>query len=127
FTCFTRLQASALAKRSCARLKSWQTGVKSTGKPAETGPFRSMGPWSPPCSAPVQPLHPSILVCRMEIAMSQTPRTLTIGTGSAAREIAILRRSGANPGLFWLGGFRSDMAGSKAEALDALGADKGLA
>ncbi|HWJ88765.1 MAG TPA: alpha/beta hydrolase [Pelagibacterium sp.] len=59
--------------------------------------------------------------------MSQTPRTLTVGTGSAAREIAILRRSGANPGLFWLGGFRSDMAGSKAEALDAFGADKGLA
>lgn len=59
--------------------------------------------------------------------MSQTPHTLTVGTGSDAREIAMLRRPGAAPGLVWLGGFRSDMAGSKAEALDALGADKGLA
>ena len=59
--------------------------------------------------------------------MSQTPSTLTVGTGSDAREIAMLRRPGAAPGLVWLGGFRSDMAGSKAEALDALGADKGLA
>src|SRR5690606_10325284 len=39
----------------------------------------------------------------------------------------ILRRPGTAPGLFWLGGFRSDMAGSKAEALDAFGDDKGLA
>ncbi len=25
---------------------------------------------------------------------------------------------GKNPGLFWLGGFKSDMKGTKAEALD---------
>lgn len=54
-------------------------------------------------------------------------RTLIVGSAAAAREIAILERKGAGPGLFWLGGFRSDMAGSKAEALDALGAEKGLA
>ena len=28
------------------------------------------------------------------------------------------QRAGASPGLFWLGGFKSDMRGSKAEALD---------
>lgn len=52
---------------------------------------------------------------------------IAVGTGSAAREIAVMRRTGAQPGLFWIGGFRSDMEGSKAQALDALGAEKGLA
>jgi len=52
---------------------------------------------------------------------------ITVGTGPDARQIAVEQRSGAAPGLFWLGGFRSDMAGSKAMALDALGAEHGLA
>ncbi len=43
---------------------------------------------------------------------------LEVSAGGEAREIAVLRREGATPGLFWLGGFRSDMAGTKAEALD---------
>jgi pimeloyl-ACP methyl ester carboxylesterase len=54
-------------------------------------------------------------------------RTLTVGEGPAAREIAILDRPGAAPGLFWLGGFRSDMTGSKATAVDAFAAAHGLA
>ena len=54
------------------------------------------------------------------------PRTMTIGEGKAARDIAVLERSGSAPGLFWLGGFRSDMMGSKAMALDALGAERGM-
>lgn len=52
---------------------------------------------------------------------------LTVGTGAAARPIAVEQRSGRAPGMFWLGGFRSDMAGSKAMALDALGAETGQA
>jgi len=56
-----------------------------------------------------------------------TRSTLTVGAGSEAREIAMETRTGGAPGLFWLGGFRSDMIGAKAMALDALGADKGLA
>jgi pimeloyl-ACP methyl ester carboxylesterase len=52
---------------------------------------------------------------------------LGVGNGPAAREIAILQRPGGSPGLFWLGGFRSDMLGSKATALDAYGARRGLA
>jgi pimeloyl-ACP methyl ester carboxylesterase len=52
---------------------------------------------------------------------------LTVGTGEAAREIAILARDGAAPGIFWLGGFRSDMEGTKAEALDAWAAGAGHA
>lgn len=51
---------------------------------------------------------------------------ITVGEGVAAREIAVQQRSGQGPGMVWLGGFRSDMAGSKAMALDALGAEKGL-
>jgi pimeloyl-ACP methyl ester carboxylesterase len=45
--------------------------------------------------------------------------TVLVGEGAEAREIAILARTGAAPGLFWLGGFASDMRGTKAEALDA--------
>ena len=52
---------------------------------------------------------------------------LDAGADGAARRIAILPRAGAAPGLFWLGGFRSEMTGSKASALDAFGAANGLA
>lgn len=54
---------------------------------------------------------------------------LLVGDGDAAREIAWAQRPGTRsdaPGLVWLGGFRSDMAGSKALALDAYGAETGL-
>ncbi len=34
------------------------------------------------------------------------------------RTIAVRAREGKSPGLFWLGGFKSDMKGTKAEALD---------
>jgi pimeloyl-ACP methyl ester carboxylesterase len=43
---------------------------------------------------------------------------INVGTGVAARPIAVRARAGAAPGLFWLGGFRSDMKGTKAAALD---------
>jgi len=43
------------------------------------------------------------------------------------RPVAVARRAGRAPGLFWLGGFRSDMAGAKAGALDSFGAAHGLA
>ncbi len=47
--------------------------------------------------------------------------------GGGPREIAVRRRPGGTPGLFWLGGFRSDMEGSKARAVDAHAAERGLA
>ena len=50
---------------------------------------------------------------------------IPVGTGAAARDIAMEQRPGISPGYFWLGGFRSDMMGSKAMALDALGAGQG--
>lgn len=66
------------------------------------------------------------MVGQSEIAMIEKTQTLSVGSGPGAREIALLRRTGKAPGLFWLGGFRSDMIGSKAQALDALGAEQGL-
>jgi pimeloyl-ACP methyl ester carboxylesterase len=62
----------------------------------------------------------------MTISQIQSFR-IPVGTDSGAREIAVEQRTGGGPGLFWLGGFRSDMTGSKALALDALGAEKNLA
>ncbi len=52
---------------------------------------------------------------------------LKVGAGETAREIAILARKGKAPGLFWLGGYRSDMEGTKAEALDLWAAAHGHA
>jgi pimeloyl-ACP methyl ester carboxylesterase len=43
---------------------------------------------------------------------------LDVGTGVGARSIAARVRAGAAPGLLWLGGFKSDMQGTKAQALD---------
>jgi pimeloyl-ACP methyl ester carboxylesterase len=53
-------------------------------------------------------------------------KTLTIETPPPTRTIAVRQREGKtdnktdnkSPGLFWLGGFKSDMRGTKAEAID---------
>ena len=50
-----------------------------------------------------------------------------VGRGAEARTVAALRRPGREPGLFWLGGLRSDMTGTKAEALDRWAAERGHA
>jgi pimeloyl-ACP methyl ester carboxylesterase len=47
------------------------------------------------------------------------PTSIEVGKDTAARGIAVRARVGVGPGLFWLGGFNSDMQGSKAIALDA--------
>ena len=52
---------------------------------------------------------------------------LQVGTGAATRSIAVRQREGGNPALLWLGGFKSDMKGTKAEALDAWARDHGRA
>ncbi|HVV61807.1 MAG TPA: alpha/beta hydrolase [Pseudolabrys sp.] len=54
-------------------------------------------------------------------------KSLTIGTGVDTRSIAIRVRDGKGPGLFWLGGFKSDMKGTKAEALDRWAEEHGRA
>jgi pimeloyl-ACP methyl ester carboxylesterase len=55
------------------------------------------------------------------------PKFISVGTGNAVRRIAVRSRDGAAPGLFWLGGFRSDMRGTKAQALDRWARDHGRA
>jgi len=48
-----------------------------------------------------------------------SPTFIDCGTGAGQRRIAVRARSGGKPGIFWLGGFKSDMGGTKAVALDA--------
>jgi pimeloyl-ACP methyl ester carboxylesterase len=52
---------------------------------------------------------------------------LDVGTAKAHRRIAVRVRPGKEPGLLWLGGFKSDMKGIKAEALDAWAGGAGRA
>ena len=55
------------------------------------------------------------------------PAFIGIGQAGDMRRIAVRAREGAAPGLFWLGGFNSDMKGTKAVALDAWAAEHGRA
>jgi pimeloyl-ACP methyl ester carboxylesterase len=50
---------------------------------------------------------------------------LDIGTGGEARRIAVRQNAGADPGLFWLSGYKSDMKGTKAAALARWAAECG--
>jgi pimeloyl-ACP methyl ester carboxylesterase len=54
-------------------------------------------------------------------------RFLEVGQGDTTRLIAVRRRSGAAPDVMWLGGFKSDMHGTKAMALDTWAAEHGRA
>src|ERR1700721_3799266 len=44
-------------------------------------------------------------------------KRLDIGVGAERRSIAVRQREGASPGVFWLSGYKSDMNGTKAQAL----------
>lgn len=64
----------------------------------------------------------------------QEPAFIEVGEGDGRRRIAVRARAGSAPGstsgapgLFWLGGFNSDMRGTKALALDAFAAERGRA
>ena len=59
--------------------------------------------------------------------IDQEPTFIEVGEGSGGRRIAVRARTGSGPGLFWLGGFNSDMRGTKALALDAWAAEHGRA
>jgi pimeloyl-ACP methyl ester carboxylesterase len=52
---------------------------------------------------------------------------LHIGDGAERRDIAVRALEGALPGLFWLGGYKSDMKGTKAAALADWAAQAGRA
>ena len=55
------------------------------------------------------------------------PAFIEVGNDSLTRRIAVRARAGSAPGLFWLGGFNSDMKGTKALALDTWAAEHGRA
>ena len=59
----------------------------------------------------------------------EKPEFLTVGAGAEAREIAWRLLDGAKdrPALVWLGGYRSDMKGTKAVELESFARDRGLA
>lgn len=57
--------------------------------------------------------------------MQPSIQWLTIDAKSPSRQIAIRNRKGTTPGIFWLGGFMSDMHGTKAQALDQWAANQG--
>jgi pimeloyl-ACP methyl ester carboxylesterase len=61
--------------------------------------------------------------------MTSAAEFLDIGNGGLARRIAVRMRrgTGSNPGLVWLGGFMSDMGGTKAVALDQWAGAQGRA
>jgi pimeloyl-ACP methyl ester carboxylesterase len=59
--------------------------------------------------------------------MDDQLHTLEVGAGAAVRPIAVRTRAGHAPGVFWLGGFKSDMRGTKAQALAAYAEASGRA
>jgi pimeloyl-ACP methyl ester carboxylesterase len=58
---------------------------------------------------------------------AEAPQFHPVGSGAAARRIALRQQPGGEPGLVWLGGFKSDMQGTKAVALADFAAREGRA
>lgn len=66
----------------------------------------------------------------MDAMAKDEARHLTVGTGKDARQIAYVHRPAVHasaPTLVWLGGYRSDMGGTKALEMDAVAAETGVA
>ncbi len=64
-----------------------------------------------------------------DAATNSIEKRITVGNGPAAREIAVIHRLPTRPNaptLVWLGGYRSDMTGTKALELDKLAAELGI-
>ncbi|HEX7791772.1 MAG TPA: alpha/beta hydrolase [Afipia sp.] len=60
-----------------------------------------------------------------ESSATTAPAFIDVGGAGSARRIAVRKRNGIAPGVFWLGGFNSDMKGTKAQALDEWAAGQG--
>src|SRR5260370_3141106 len=56
-------------------------------------------------------------------APAREPVFIEVGQDAAGGRIAVRARDGGAPGLFWIGGFNSDMKGTKALALDEWAAE----
>src|SRR5688572_29161946 len=75
-------------------------------------------------SAAQAPLWSSVSVSRPKAMALLASERLIREDGET---IAYLRRAGKSPGVVWLGGFHSDMNGTKAQALDAWAESRGRA
>lgn len=67
-----------------------------------------------------------------ETAVDRAPERMRVGAGAQARDIAFRtlaarEAGGSRPGVVWLGGFKSDMQGAKAVALERHAAATGRA
>jgi pimeloyl-ACP methyl ester carboxylesterase len=73
--------------------------------------------------------HPDLPPCLpAKPAMNdKSLKFLHIGEDTDHRAIAVRQAPGASPGLVWLGGYKSDMKGTKAQALADWAANKGRA
>jgi pimeloyl-ACP methyl ester carboxylesterase len=80
-------------------------------------------------SSGYQQLASSVPVPDLELedVMVEALTFIDVGEGREARAIAVRTRAGAAPGRFWLGGFKSDMQGTKAAALASFAAERGRA
>jgi pimeloyl-ACP methyl ester carboxylesterase len=63
----------------------------------------------------------------MSNTQATAPTFLPVGSGADRRDIAVRARAGSAPGLLWMSGFKSDMQGGKAVALDSFAAEHGRA
>jgi pimeloyl-ACP methyl ester carboxylesterase len=63
----------------------------------------------------------------MTLPADAPPDFIDVRTPLGERRIAVRRREGRAPGLVWLGGFKSDMLGTKARELDAYAQQHGRA
>ncbi|GAA3844332.1 alpha/beta hydrolase [[Pseudomonas] carboxydohydrogena] len=61
----------------------------------------------------------------MTLSVDSPPDFIDVRTPHGERRIAVRRREGRGPGLVWLGGFKSDMLGTKARELDAYAQARG--
>jgi pimeloyl-ACP methyl ester carboxylesterase len=68
------------------------------------------------------------ITAHAELKMTESPCDfIEIDDAPHRRRIAVRRLDGASPGLVWLGGFKSDMQGTKARALARWAAEQGRA
>ena len=63
----------------------------------------------------------------MQHCTALDPTFIDVGSGEALRRVAVRSRNGGSPGVLWLGGFKSDMMGTKAAALDEWAAENNRA
>src|SRR3974390_3140582 len=67
----------------------------------------------------IQPRHRSPTLASVETASmnDNSLKFLDVGASGEHRRVAVRAQAGAAPGLLWLGGYNSDMKGTKAQAL----------